>query len=122
MVNMKRIKDHPEYFITEDGQVISKRFNRPMKVLVDWCGYIRVGLSVNKKTKGFLVHRLVAATYIENPKNLPLVNHINNIPSDNRVDNLEWVSYKENSVWRFYSNCICPRCGLHFIPAKDKHR
>lgn len=38
-------------------------------------GYLQVGLSKNEKTKYYLVHRLVAETFLPNPENKPEVNH-----------------------------------------------
>src|ERR1019366_245640 len=38
-------------------------------------GYLAVSLSKNGKIGRFYVHRLVATTFIKNPKNKPEVNH-----------------------------------------------
>ena len=71
-------------------------------------GYSQVGLSKNRKTKMCLVHRLIAEAFLENPENLPEVNHkdedkTNNfvfLNEDGTVDeeksNLEWKSHKDN--------------------------
>ena len=55
------------------------------------------------KQKNFFVHRLVAQSFIENPKNKSEVNHIDGQPMNNKVDNLEWVSKSENEQ-HAYSN------------------
>lgn len=59
-------------------------------------GYEMVMLYKNKKPSKFLVHRLVAMTFIPNFGNLNEVNHKNGKIRDNRVENLEWVTSKQN--------------------------
>ena len=54
-------------------------------------GYMRVRINRTK----YLVHRLVAETFLPNPFNEPTVDHINRIRTDNRVSNLRWCSYRE---------------------------
>lgn len=58
--------------------------------------YKRVKLHKNGEVKRFLVHRLVASHFIDNPENKPQVNHIDNDTSNNVYTNLEWCTGSEN--------------------------
>jgi hypothetical protein len=60
-------------------------------------GYIRV--NINNKT--FVLHRLIALTFIENPELKEQVNHIDGNKLNNCVTNLEWVTNKENQIHKF---------------------
>ena len=71
------------------------------KIIKSWLDgrkhYLLVVLSNGKNNKKkFLVHRLVAETFIKNPKHKKEVNHKNGNKTDNCVENLEWVTSKEN--------------------------
>lgn len=71
-------------------------------------GYLRVKLWKSKESKKCYVHRLVAEVFLENPENLPEVNHIDEDKTNNFVflnedgtvdeekSNLEWKSHKDN--------------------------
>lgn len=59
-------------------------------------GYLRVVLCNDGKMKHMSVHRLVCNAFLDNPLNLPQINHINEIKEDNRVENLEYCDAKYN--------------------------
>lgn len=61
-------------------------------------GYLLVTLYKKSGKRKFLVHRLVADAFIDNPHNLPHINHIDENVSNNRADNLEWCT-------PMYNNC-----------------
>ena len=91
------------YSVTKDGMVWSHpkgTNNKHGKWLsLDTSGrYPMIGLIKDGERKRYLVHRLVAETYIPNPDNLPQVNHINGVRDDNRVENLEWVTASDNRI------------------------
>ena len=60
------------------------------------CGHLRVSLTKQGKTKKVFIHRLVASAFVPNPKNLPIVNHIDENPQNNNANNLEWCDQKYN--------------------------
>lgn len=84
----------PRIKVSNKGNVVSyKRGVRyPLKVVHDNCGYQHVGVSGSS----YLVHRMVAETWIDNPNHYREVNHINGNKDDNQVDNLEWTTRSEN--------------------------
>lgn len=59
-------------------------------------GYYSVILYLDGNSKGFLVHRLVAQAFVENPEGKPQVNHKDLNKLNNAHTNLEWASNIEN--------------------------
>lgn len=59
-------------------------------------GYMEVVLYKDTKPKYWLVHRLVAINFIDNPNNLNIVNHKDENKKNNCVTNLEWVTQNDN--------------------------
>lgn len=55
-------------------------------------GYQVVWLTLPQGRKIFGVHRLVAMCFVENPKDLPEVNHIDGNKLNNNANNLEWIT------------------------------
>lgn len=60
-------------------------------------GYYKIILSKNQIKKQYLIHKLVAITFIPNPNNLPIVNHKDENKTNNNVENLEWCTYEYNN-------------------------
>lgn len=62
-------------------------------------GYKHVALSSNGKSKLYLVHRLVAEAFLENPNGYEFVNHKDENKANNRADNLEWCTKSYNATY-----------------------
>lgn len=59
--------------------------------------YMSVRLAKNGIIKDYNIHRLVAISFLENPLNLPCINHKDENKLNNNVENLEWCSYAYNT-------------------------
>jgi len=59
-------------------------------------GYVYVLLYKHGQVFSHSVHRLVAKHFLDNPDNLPQVNHKDGKKGNNIETNLEWVTAKEN--------------------------
>ena len=59
-------------------------------------GYLQVQLYKEGKMKSYLVHRLVATVFCENPKGYTEVNHLDEDKQNNMAENLEFCSAAYN--------------------------
>lgn len=114
----KSIPNYPNYEVSNLGNIKSINYHREKREVVlkglPTKGYLHIGIYNLDGKKRFSIHRLVAETFIPNPKNKPQINHINGIKTDNRVENLEWCTAKENTQHAF-------RTGLKTMPKGEKH-
>ncbi len=97
------IKNFPNYFVNELGQVKSgpkktRKGFRLLKPMKESTNYTTVDLCKDGKIVRKLIHRIVAEAFLPNLENKPQVNHINGIKDDNRLENLEWVTRSENQL------------------------
>lgn len=94
----KNIDNYDDYQVSNFGRVKSfkKGKERILKPSVAGRGYLFVVLCKNGIRKEMLIHRLVANAFIQNPDNLPCVNHKDENKQNNHVDNLEWCDAKYN--------------------------
>lgn len=93
-----------QYLISDMGEIKNINTNKILQGTIR-NGYQMVKLTVNKIKKDYLVHRLVALTFLDNPLNLPQVNHKDKNKLNNSVDNLEWVSIQNNMIHRSKNLC-----------------
>lgn len=97
----KQVSGFEYYYVSNMGRLKSKVSNRKEKMLkdsTDGDGYIRNGLTKDKKIIQKFRHSLVAEAFIPNPDNKQTVDHINNNEkTNNKVTNLRWATYKEQS-------------------------
>lgn len=95
------IKGYENYMVSSLGRVKSLNYKRtgkerilkPHKVANQ---YIQYSLFKDREVKCYLVHRLVASTFLPNPNDYPQINHIDCDKTNNCVENLEWCTAKYN--------------------------
>lgn len=103
------IKDYEGlYQVSNWGRVKSLWFGKEkvLQPLKKTDGYLQVHLCKDGKQKTFLIHRLVTSAFLDNPDNLPEVNHKDEVKTNNfvgtpennfRDGNLEWCDRKYNN-------------------------
>ena len=95
-----KIIDKQGYQVSDQGRFKNNK-NEIKEVYMSKSGYIRLRIG-NKK---YLLHRLIALTFLDNPLNKE---HINHIDGDKLNNNLEWSTCKENNIHKIQiglSNC-----------------
>ena len=85
------------YQVSNLGEVKSLISNKILSPSKKRNGYLQVTLFKEGDRKYCLIHRLVAIAFIDNPFDLPQVNHIDECKTNNCVWNLEWCSEKYNT-------------------------
>jgi len=103
-----------------DGAIISYKGREPkiMKQSKNDKGYLKVNLSRNSKDiKTMKVHRLIALTFIDNPKpeKYTDIDHIDMNKENNSYINLRWCDYIQN-IYYAYKN----KYGEHWVPPNKK--
>ena len=82
-----------------NGRGYYKIPERILKAGTNKQGYLQVHLYREGKRKSCRIHRLVADAFLENPNNLPEVNHKDEDKENNKAENLEWCSHSYNSSY-----------------------
>lgn len=112
-----------KYSVSNYGRVRNDHTGRCLKQKIERNGYASVCLSLGHRGtyKTVKVHRLVAKVFIENPNNLPQVNHKDGDKLNNNVCNLEFCTAKYN-VMHSIKNGLQPigeKCSYAKLSQKD---
>lgn len=120
-----RIERHPKMnvWVREDGCIFLPQSGTHKAKWtfgsLDAQGYRVVGIG----GKIIKVHRLVAETYLQNPDNLPEVDHIDRNKSNNNVANLRFVSRSGNQRNTPRNDTCLTRFGVHtYEDRREYHR
>lgn len=116
MLEIKPIPNLPLYGASPNGDIWSKKTKGPgrnnealewhrIKPKLERNGYLRVCLQRDDKESTYLVHRLIALTFL-NLQPGQQVNHISGDKKNNDLSNLECVTYLENLKHAWDNNLI----------------
>lgn len=107
-----------KYYINKAGEVFSLKSGLKIKPKLDKYKYYHLKLS----GKFYTVHRLVALTFLENPNNLPQVNHIDGNKQNNNLSNLEWCTIKENNKHKSIMGLSKTKKFLETFQGENNHK
>lgn len=117
----KVIDGFSRYIIDITGNIFDTKRNQFICQWVDTVGYYQSVLRDDNNKKRYVrIHRLVAKTFIDNPDNLPQVNHKDGNKLNNNVDNLEWVTNSDNTQHGYDHNLYHSKKRCHAVKAISK--
>ena len=114
----KEIKDYVGLYWISDLGNVKNRHGRILKPEIR-SGYYSVDLCKNGIRKKYRIHRLVAEAFIENPDNLPIINHKDENRLNNKANNLEWCDNIYNSQYPNNLSVYCLDLDLCFRSATE---
>ncbi|KAK8844178.1 hypothetical protein M9Y10_024383 [Tritrichomonas musculus] len=96
VIEFVTLNEHPEYEILNDFPYTIRRKDNKyvVKESINNCGYVSV--CMNGKPN-ILKHQIIAKQFIDNPNNLPFIDHLNHDRADYHLSNLRWCSAKDNN-------------------------
>lgn len=99
----------------KQGDFVKK--GKRMKSYVTPKGYLRIQLSKEGKSSNFMVHRLVAEHFVDNPDpmNKTQVNHKDANKKNNYYKNLEWCDNGENQIHAYQTGLNEAKYVIHCV-------
>lgn len=110
---MKWLQEY-QCWVFDDGRVATpgKHGLKYKKQWKDHEGYFRVSFW-NSIVTNAPVHRLLALAFIPNPRDLPVVDHIDRNRDNNALTNLRWATHSENNFNKNISDECIRKYGVH---------
>lgn len=88
------------YKVSKCGVILGRR-GLPLTPNDNGKGYLIVKVCIDGKWTSKAVHRFVAEAWIDNPENLPEVNHKDCNRQNNKINNLEWCTHSYNIEYSY---------------------
>ena len=90
---------YDNFEVSTNGKLRNVKTGTIYKTTILPTGYeaICISLGSRNQKKSIRIHRAVAETFIPNPENKPVINHMDGNKLNNDVSNLEWVTFSENT-------------------------
>ena len=95
--------DSGRYVVYKNGDITDLLRNRSV-CKFSRNGYWCVRLKTINGYKNYYLHRIIASLFIENPNDLPCINHIDGDKTNNAISNLEWCTYSHNIKHAYDNN------------------
>jgi len=113
-LNGQPLKDHPKYLALPTGQIYSLKTKRILRPFLTKRGYEVVSICAAGKATKYLVHRLIAESFIPEVDQNKWVNHKDGVKTNNKPENLEWMTPAQNIQHAYDS-------GLNKAHRGEKH-
>jgi hypothetical protein len=117
----KEVPNFPGYFIDNTGNVISTKPGRnshkgqikELKPVSNSKGYMQYYMiAADGRKLSPMQHQLLLRTWVPNPENHPVINHIDGDKQNNTIENLEWCTHKHNIIHAVETGLNVSTCNI----------